>query len=148
MKMRKQKIRRRAAELLISMLVAVLMAFQANQANRAYSGGYARAQTAESRATSSPINQTQSALRPSNSTAQITALSLQDAIQLSIANNLDTRLASERRNEALGAKMQAMAALMPNVSASASQSSNTVNLASQGLTSEILPIPATLVGPF
>jgi outer membrane protein TolC len=139
MKMRKQKIGRRAAELLISMLVAVLMVFQ---------GGSARAQPAESSATSSPINQTQLALRPSGSTDQITALSLQEAIQLSIANNLDTRLASERRNEALGAKMQALAALMPNVSASASQSSNTVNLAAQGLSSEIIPIPSTFVGPF
>src|SRR5215475_38537 len=138
MKMRKQKIGRRAAELLISMLVAVLMVFQ---------GWSARAQTAESSATSSPINQTQLALRTSGSTAQITSLSLQEAIQLSIDNNLDTRLAGERRNEALGAKMQALAALLPNVSASASQASNTVNLAAQGLTSKVFPIPTTLIGP-
>ena len=139
MKMRKQIIRRRGAELLISMSVAVFMTIQ---------GGSAQAQTAESNATTSPINQTQSALRPSSPGTQITALSLQEAIQLSIANNLNTRLAGEQRNEALGAKIQALAALLPNVSASASQASNTVNLAAQGLTPKIFPIPTTLIGPF
>src|SRR5262245_62020343 len=137
--MRKQTIRRRRAELMISMAVAVFMTIQ---------GGTASAQTAESSATTSPINQTQSALRPSSSMAQITALSLQEAIQLSITNNLNTRLAGERRNEALGVKLQALAALLPNVSASASQASNTVNLAAQGLTTKIFPIPTTLIGPF
>jgi outer membrane protein len=139
MEMRKQTIRRRRAEMLISMAVAVFVTIQ---------GGSAQAQTAESSATTSPINQTHSALGPSSSRTQITALSLQEAIQLSIANNLNTRLAGERRNEALGAKIQALAALLPNVSASASQASNTVNLAAQGLTPKIFPIPATLIGPF
>src|SRR5262245_40922655 len=139
MEIRKQTIRRRRAELLISMAVAVFVTIQ---------GGSAQAQTAESSATTSPIHQTKSALRPSSSRTQITALSLQEAIQLSIANNLDTRLASERRNEAIGAKIQALAALLPNVSASASQASNTVNLAAQGLTPKIFPIPTTLIGPF
>src|SRR5215475_7182639 len=137
--MRKRTIRRRRAELLISMAVAVFVTIQ---------GGIAQAQTAESSATTSPINQTQSALRPSSSRTQITSLSLQEAIQLSIANNLDTRLAGERRNEALGAKIQAMAALMPNVWASASQTDATVNLAAQGLTPKIFPVPTTFVGPF
>src|SRR5215472_13430797 len=139
MEMRKQTNRRRAAELLISMTVAVFMTFK---------GGNAKAQTAGSSVTTSPINQTQPALRPSSSTTQVTALSLREAIQLSIANNLDTRLAGERRNEAVGAKIQALAALLPNVSASASQASNTVNLAAQGLTPKVFPIPTTLVGPF
>lgn len=139
MEMRKQTNRRRAAELLIKMLAAVFLTVQ---------GGNAQAQTAESGDTTSPINQAQSALRPSSSTAQITALSLQEAIQLSIANNLDTRLAGERRNEALGAKIRALAALMPNVTASASQASDTVNLAAQGLTPKIFPAPTTFIGPF
>src|SRR5215475_14698029 len=143
MEIRKQTNRRSAAELLIGMVVAAFMAFQ---------GVNAQAQSAESSATTTPINktqwQTQSAPMPSNSTADVMALSLQEAIQLSIANNLDTRLASERRNEAAGVKIQALAALMPNVTASASQSSNTVNLASQGLTPKVFPIPTTLVGPF
>src|SRR5215471_10846768 len=136
MEMQKQTIRRRAAGSLISMSVAVFLCIQ---------GGNAQAQTAESSATASQIDQTQAqtqaALSPTSSTTQITSLSLQEAIQLSIANNLDTRLAGERRNEALGAKMQALAALMPNLTATASQSSNTVNLASQGLTPQIFPIP-------
>src|SRR5215510_10732750 len=139
MEMRKQTNRRRAAELLISMTVAVFMAIK---------GGNAQAQTAESSVTTSRHNQTQSAPGPSRATPQVIALSLQEAIQLSIANNLDTRVAGERRNEALGAKIQALAALLPNVSASASQASNTVNLAAQGLTPKIFPIPTTLVGPF
>src|SRR5262245_18443252 len=100
MEMRKQTIKRRKAELLISMAVSVFVTIQ---------GGSAQAQTAESSATTSPINQTQVALRASSSKTLITALSLQEAIQLSIANNLNTRLASERRNEALGAKIQALA---------------------------------------
>src|SRR5262245_44504814 len=109
MDMRKQTNRRRAAELLIRLVAAVFMTIQAIQAIQAIQGGYAQAQTAESGATTSPINQTQSAQRPSSSRIRITVLSLQEAIQLSIANNLDTKLASERRNEALGAKIQALA---------------------------------------
>ncbi|MBO0862114.1 MAG: TolC family protein [Chloracidobacterium sp.] len=144
MEIRKQTNRRK---LLISMVVAVFIIFQ---------GETAQAQSAESSATTTPINkprwqpegQTQSASRTANSTAGVMALSLQEAIQLSIANNLDTRLASERRNEATGAKIQALAALMPNVTGSASQASNTVNLASQGLTPEIFPIPTPFLGPF
>jgi outer membrane protein TolC len=143
MEIRKQTNRRSAAELLIGVVVAVFMAFQ---------GVNAQAQSAESSATTTPVNQTrrqtQSAQRPSSSTAGVIALSLQEAIQLSIANNLDTRLAGERRNEAAGAKIQALAALMPNVTASASQASNTVNLASQGLTPAIFPIPTPFLGPF
>jgi outer membrane protein len=139
MEMRKQPSRRRRTELLISMAVAVFLIVQ---------GGNTQAQSAEPNEPLSSVNHAQAAAIPASSTTQVTALSLQETIQLSIANNLETRLAGERRNETLGAKMQALAALLPNVSASASQASNTVNLAAQGLTSKIFPIPTTLIGPF
>lgn len=67
---------------------------------------------------------------------------------MSIANNLDSRLAGERRNEALGAKMEAMAALLPGISATASQTRNTLNLVSEGFTTKIFPLPTTFIGPF
>src|SRR5262245_17294987 len=136
MEMRNHTIRRRRAELLIKMAIAVFLTIQ---------GGNAQAQTAESSETTSPIDQAPS---PASSTTQVIALSLQEAIQFSIANNLNTRLAGERRNEALGAKVQALAALLPNVSASASQASNTANLAAQGLTPKNFPAPTTFIGPF
>lgn len=80
--------------------------------------------------------------------AEVNALSLQEAVRFAIENNLNTRLSDERRNESLGTRLQALAALMPNVNAAASQSNNTVNLASQGLTPSVFPIPSTLIGPF
>jgi len=98
-----------------------------------------------------PNNQAQAVTDGSDQTGQgsnVTALSLQQAIQFAIDNNLNTKLASERRNEALGVKLQALASLLPNVSASASQASNTVNLAAQGLTPKIFPVPTTFIGPF
>src|SRR5687767_13010580 len=70
---------------------------------------------------------------PLGQRTEVQSLSLQEAIQFAIENNLNTRLSNERKNESLGARLQALAALMPNVSASASQSSNTINLAAQGL---------------
>jgi outer membrane protein TolC len=77
-----------------------------------------------------------------------TTLSLEQAIQLAIENNLNTKLADERRSEALGRKLQALAALMPDVSAKASQSNNTVNIAAQGLRPGLLPIGSSFIGPF
>lgn len=101
-----------------------------------YTGGSAQVQPA----TNSAITQT--------GANEVTSLSLQQAIQLAIENNLNSKLAGERRNEALGTKLQALAALLPNVSASASEANTTVNLAAQGLTPNLFPIPSTFIGPF
>jgi outer membrane protein len=76
------------------------------------------------------------------------ALSLAQAIQLAIENNLNTKLASERRNEAMGEKLQALAALMPNVSAHAGRYNNTTNIAAQGLKPGVIPIGSTFIGPY
>jgi outer membrane protein TolC len=78
-------------------------------------------------------------------------LTIQDAIQFSLKNNLSTLLATERQAEARGQQTQARAALMPDVSAAVSQTNRTLNLAALGLGSSALPggirFP-TFIGPF
>src|SRR5262249_28082748 len=112
MEMRKQIVSRRTAKLLVSLAVIIF-------------SGNALAQSAEANKTieSSPSAQraAQTVKSQANSATEVTALSLQEAIQYTIANNLNTNLASERRNESLGVKMQALAALLPNVSAGVSE---------------------------
>jgi outer membrane protein len=82
-------------------------------------------------------------------TTVLATLSLQDAIRLSLKNNLTTLLANERSNEAKGLRTQARSYLLPNVSGRASQFNETQNLAALGLTSIGGPfsIPPFL-GPF
>src|ERR1051326_8686714 len=105
-----------AAKLLVSLAATFLITIQ---------GGVVRAQTAE------PATQAQAVKSQQNSANEVTALSLQEAIQFAIANNLNTKLAGERRNESLGVRLQALAALLPNVSAWVSQANNTRNLAAE-----------------
>jgi outer membrane protein len=77
------------------------------------------------------------------------SLSLEQAIQLAIENNLGTLLARERRNEARGVKQQSLAALLPNVSGVAYQANLTENLAALGFQPGLIPgFNSTFVGPF
>src|SRR5262249_31655441 len=76
------------------------------------------------------------------------ALSLEDAIQLSIKNNLETQLAGERKEEARGRAMESRSALLPNLSAGASQASETLNLASLGFAGNIPQFGSPFKGPF
>lgn len=69
-----------------------------------------------------------------------TTLSLEAAIQLALRNNLTTLLANERRAEARGIQTQSRAALMPNISGTASQTNRTLNLAALGLSGDFLGI--------
>lgn len=134
--MRKQiTVRRRTAKLLVSLAVFVF-------------GGNTLAQSTDVNKQIDSTNLAQIAKSQASSATEATSLSLQEAIQSAIANNLSTKLASQRRNESLGVKMQALAALLPNVSAGVSESNNTVNLAAQGLTPKIFPVPTTFIGPF
>lgn len=76
-------------------------------------------------------------------------LSLEQAVQLAIQNNLATLLARERRREAEGLKQEARAALLPNVSGTAYQASVTQNLAALGFQPATFPgITNTFIGPF
>jgi outer membrane protein TolC len=78
-------------------------------------------------------------------------LTIQDAIQLSLRNNLSTLLAAERQVEARGQQTQARASLMPNLSATISQTNRTENLAALGLDSSAFPAGIrfpTFIGPF
>ncbi|MDT7542930.1 MAG: hypothetical protein QOE33_2834 [Acidobacteriota bacterium] len=77
------------------------------------------------------------------------ALSLEQAIQIAIENNLSTLLAHERRREAEGFRQESRAGLLPNVSASAYQASVTQNLAALGFQPGTFPgITSTFIGPF
>ncbi len=78
-----------------------------------------------------------------------TSLSLEQAIQLSIGNNLATLLAQERRREARGFEQESLAGLLPNVSATAYQANITQNLAALGFQPGTFPgIRSTFIGPF
>jgi outer membrane protein len=78
-----------------------------------------------------------------------TSLSLEQAIQIALENNLSTLLAGERRREAEGVRQESRAGLLPNISASAYQASVTQNLAALGFQPGTFPgITNTFIGPF
>jgi outer membrane protein TolC len=76
-------------------------------------------------------------------------LSLEQAIQLAIRNNLTTLLARERRREAEGFKQESLSGLLPNLSGTAYQANVTQNLAALGFQPGTFPgITNTFIGPF
>ena len=76
-------------------------------------------------------------------------MSLEQAINLAIENNLATLLAKERRNEARGLEKEARAGLLPNIYGAAYQASVTENLAALGFTPGRFPgFTSTFIGPF
>lgn len=76
-------------------------------------------------------------------------LSLQEAVNLAIQNNLTTEQSREARKEAHGQEIQSLSGLLPNISGAASQASVTSNLASFGFTPGLFPgIQSTFIGPF
>lgn len=78
-----------------------------------------------------------------------TSLSLEQAIQVAIQNNLATLLAEERRHEAQGFERQALAGLLPNIGGTAYQANITQNLAALGFQPGTFPgITNTFIGPF
>ena len=78
-----------------------------------------------------------------------TSLSLEQAIQLAIENNLATLLAEERRREARGFEQQSLAGLLPNIVGTAYQANVTQNLAALGFQPGTFPgITNTFIGPF
>jgi outer membrane protein len=76
-------------------------------------------------------------------------LSLSDAIDLAIQNNLATLLAQERKREAQGFEKESRAGLLPNISGVAYQANLTVNLAALGFQPGRFPgFTSTFIGPF
>lgn len=82
-------------------------------------------------------------------TTGITTLSLEQAIQLAVQNNLATLLAQERRREAVGFRQESRAGLLPNINATSYQASVTQNLAALGFQPGTFPgLTSTFIGPF
>jgi outer membrane protein TolC len=75
-------------------------------------------------------------------------LSLADAIQLALQNNLATLSAQEQGREATGFVQQARSALLPNISGVTYQANLTENLAALGFQSSTFPGLSTFIGPF
>jgi len=75
-------------------------------------------------------------------------LSLTDAIQLALQNNLATLVAQEQRREATGFVQQSRSALLPNISGVTYQANLTLNLAALGFQGSTFPGLSTFIGPF
>jgi outer membrane protein TolC len=77
------------------------------------------------------------------------AISLEQAIQIAIENNVATLLAREREREAEGLRAQSRAGLLPNVSGTAYQANLTQNLAALGFQAGTFPgFNRFFIGPF
>ena len=76
-------------------------------------------------------------------------LSLADAIQLALQNNLATLSAQEERRAAGGFVQQARSALLPNISGVSYQANLTANIAALGFQPSTFPgIATSFIGPF
>jgi len=75
-------------------------------------------------------------------------LTLSQAVDLALKNNLQALLAEERVTEARGEKAVALSALLPNLSGVAYESNLTSNLTAMGLSAEIFPGIPAFIGPF
>lgn len=76
------------------------------------------------------------------------SLSLTDAVDLALKNNLQSVIARERLAQAKGEKGVSLSSLLPNISGSAYQASQTLNLASMGLPMNKLPGVSPFTGVF
>jgi outer membrane protein TolC len=76
------------------------------------------------------------------------SLSLTDAVDLALKNNLQSVIAKEQVAQAKGEKGVSLSALLPNVSGSAYQMSQTLNLATVGLPMDKLPGISPFTGVF
>jgi outer membrane protein TolC len=75
-------------------------------------------------------------------------LTLSEAFEQALANNLQTRLAQERTLESRAQRGVVRSALLPNISGAASQASVTANLAAMGLGASTFPGIPAFVGPY
>lgn len=82
------------------------------------------------------------------SAASSVSLTLTQAAELAVKNNLQMVLARERIGQARGERGTVFSYLLPNVSGAVSQSNMTLNLAAQGLSANVIPGIPTFLGPF
>jgi len=76
------------------------------------------------------------------------SLTLQQAVDLALKNNLQAQVAGERIAESRAQRGIGLSALLPQVSGAAYQMNLTENLAAQGLTSATFPGIPAFIGPF
>jgi outer membrane protein TolC len=81
-------------------------------------------------------------------TSEALALSAKDAVMRALQNNLGLLLQEEAEASAHGAKWQALADLLPNVSGSLSAQRQVINLEAFGFNPSAFGLPSPLVGPF
>jgi len=75
-------------------------------------------------------------------------LTLGQAVEQALKNNLQTKLAGERTVESRAQKGIGLSALLPNISGAAYQMNLTANLAAQGLTAATFPGIPAFIGPY
>jgi outer membrane protein len=75
-------------------------------------------------------------------------LTLAQAIDQALKNNLQAKLAEERTVESRALRGIGLSALLPNISGAAYQMNLTTNLAAQGLSSSVFPGIPAFIGPF
>jgi outer membrane protein TolC len=82
--------------------------------------------------------------------ADSSGLTLAQAIERALQNNLQTKLAQERTTESRAQRGIGLSALLPNINGVAYQMSLTENLAAQGLSASALSFPGipAFIGPF
>lgn len=139
----------------LALLLFLVIPASARQANSAGGQGYGQTQSGQiggappTRMGPTTINGSQMLPGAAKVSQGPTDLSLEQAIQLAIQNNLATLLAREREQEARGFEQEARAGLLPNISGSAYQANITQNLAALGFQPGTFPgITNTFIGPF
>jgi outer membrane protein len=75
-------------------------------------------------------------------------LTLAQAVEQALKNNLQAKLAQERTTESRAQRGIGLSALLPNVSGAAYQMNLTTNLAAEGLTSSVFPGIPAFIGPY
>jgi outer membrane protein TolC len=75
-------------------------------------------------------------------------LTLSQAVEQALQNNLETRLAAERATEARARRAVSLSALLPQINGAAYQMNLTANLAAMGLSSSTFPGIPAFIGPY
>jgi outer membrane protein len=88
------------------------------------------------------------AQEPSQNKSSDVSLTLAQATEWAVTNNLQMVMARERIVQARGERGTVFSLLLPNISAAASQSNMTLNLAAQGFTTDVIPGLPAFLGPF
>jgi outer membrane protein len=85
---------------------------------------------------------------PAQDSGRKMSLTLSQATDLAVKNNLQTVLGRERVLQARGERGVSLSSLLPNLSGSAYQGNQTSNLSAMGLTKDVFPGLAPFIGPY